>query len=213
MNTRIHNLIIAAITVLAGCVFVFTLARSVVYFPESEIAPPISSAATLQDIPSMQGRTGTTAAEEDLPARLVIPTINVDADVQHVGIAKSGNMAVPTNFYDVGWYKYGTVPGDMGSAVVAGHVDNALSLPGVFKNLHKLKKGDLVHVIANDGKRHTFKVTDLDYYDYDNAPSELIFNQQGAKRLKLITCVGNWIQSEKTYDKRLVVTAEMVGIY
>jgi hypothetical protein len=33
----------------------------------------------------------------------------------------------------------------------------------------------------------------------------------GPARLSLITCAGNWEQSQKTYSERLIVTAELMA--
>jgi LPXTG-site transpeptidase (sortase) family protein len=119
-------------------------------------------------------------------------------------------MAPPTNFTDVGWYKYGTVPGYRGSAVFAGHVDNALALAGVFKNLEKIRVGEAVHITNAEGEVLKFRVTDTRLYDYNNVPTDQIFNQNDRARIRLITCSGSWNQSVKSYDQRLVVTAELV---
>jgi sortase A len=53
--------------------------------------------------------------------RLQIPSIKVDAAIQYVGLTGSGSMEVPQGRADVAWYKFGPRPGDLGSAVIAGH--------------------------------------------------------------------------------------------
>lgn len=141
------------------------------------------------------------------PVRLLIPALEINTKVQKVGINTKGNMAAPNNFKDVGWYKYGTLPGDIGSAVMAGHVDNGLAFAGVFKRLGELEKGDDVYVDTDDGKRIRFSVIDSEVYDYDaNVPE--VFTERDGRYLKLITCTGTWIPSNRTHNKRLVVTAE-----
>ena len=87
----------------------------------------------------------------------------------------------------------------------AGHVDNALALPGVFKRLGDLTPGDDVYVERKDGTRLHFVVDDIESYPADEAPSARIFGTDGLARLNLITCEGDWIQSEHQYDHRLVV--------
>ncbi len=149
------------------------------------------------------------ASRADEPVRLRIPALGIDAAVQHVGLGKSGAMAVPTNYSDVAWYRYGPAPGALGSAVVDGHVDNGLSLPGVFKHLNDIKVGDRLEVVAASGAVKTFKVTDVKTYPYDAVPTELIFNRGDTARLNLITCEGAWVPGKKTYDERLVVFSEL----
>jgi LPXTG-site transpeptidase (sortase) family protein len=146
--------------------------------------------------------------EETLaPVRIEIPSINVDAKVIKVGLTAKGAMATPTIYSSVGWYKYGTMPGETGSAVLAGHVDNGLALPGVFRYLVNVKIGDDIYVILSDKTRIHFTVADRAVYDYKEAPADLIFNRSDGKYLTLITCTGTLVRSEHTYDKRLVLTA------
>ncbi len=111
------KLFVMVITLAAGVVFMTTLVRATLYAPEVEVASTtLASLAPARE-----------AAQGDLPRRLRIPSLTIDAFVRHVGINEKGNMATPGNFTDTGWYKYGTVPGFVGSAVIDGHVDNALA--------------------------------------------------------------------------------------
>jgi LPXTG-site transpeptidase (sortase) family protein len=174
----------------------FTLSRSVLYAPVDEIAPP----EKLQEIAEAQ------ALSPKHPVRLTIPSLDIDAKITDVGITRNGTMATPRKFSDVGWYKYGPMPGDKGSAVIAGHVDNGLALPAVFKPLENIKIGDDIYVETVEGTQVHFIVTNLATYDF-NAPAHAVFNQNNGTFLKLITCSGVWLSEEKTHDKRLVVTA------
>lgn len=141
--------------------------------------------------------------------RIIIPKIKVNADITEVGLTKKGNMAAPSNFYDVGWYKYGAFPGETGSAVLAGHVDNGIAMPAVFKKLDVLEVGDDIYVKTEDGKELHFKVTGEKTYAYDEAPAE-VFKDTSGKYIKLITCTGTVIRELRTHSQRLVVTAELV---
>lgn len=165
-------------------------------FIDAQVEVPVAAAAAAP-----------TASVTDYPVRLVIPTLHVDASVQQAGVVAGGRMAAPTNFTDVAWYKYGTVPGMTGSAVIDGHLDNGLGLSGVFKNLSTLAPGDDVQVITESGKTLTFSVVKVATYPYDSLPAS-IFTADDAARLNLITCTGGWIYSNTegmTYDHRLVV--------
>ncbi len=187
--------IVGIITLAALIIFGATAARAVLYIPDSEVPAPEQEAnAPIQEV-----------SEEDQPARLIIPSIGVDADVQYVGVTAAGNMAVPTNFTDVGWYRYGTVPGQRGSAVVAGHVDNAIGFAGVFKRLEELAEGEEVFIVTKTGKRLRFEVEGAETYGYRDVPTERVFNASDSRRLNLVTCGGTWIQSERSYDERHVV--------
>jgi sortase A len=150
------------------------------------------------------------------PKFLEIPSIGVKAPIIKVGITKKGAMNVPEKFDEVGLYKFGVKPGQKGKAVIAGHVDNALGMPAVFKNLHKLKPGDVVYV-TDDAKDENgqnsilrFIVIKSELYDVDHAPIEHIFGKSDEPLLNIITCDGEWIQKRKSYSKRLVVYTKLV---
>ncbi|MBX4210457.1 class F sortase [Candidatus Parcubacteria bacterium] len=153
-----------------------------------------------------------TVSESPLdPDRIQIPVVHVNAHVQHVGVGKSGNMAVPTNYFDVGWFRLGSKPGQKGSAVIDGHVDNGLGSAGVFHDLNKLSRGDDIFVLNKTGDKIRFKVTEIMIVsNKDKTITQAVFSKNGNPRLTLITCDGVWIQSERQYDKRLIVFADLV---
>lgn len=192
-----HRLIVAVITIAAGVVFMTTLVRATLYAPEAEVASS-TLAALAPSRDALQG---------ELPRQLRIPGLGVDALVKHVGITQEGKMATPGNFTDVGWYKYGTVPGFLGSAVVDGHVDNALGLDGVFKHLGDLKAGDDIYIDTASSTPLHFIVEEVVSYPAREVPLERLFGAKDSARLNLITCTGDWVQSDKEYDRRLVVYA------
>ncbi|HYE23186.1 MAG TPA: class F sortase [Candidatus Paceibacterota bacterium] len=140
---------------------------------------------------------------------LVVPKIGIDTKIEEVGRTESGNMANPSSFHTVAWYRHGTAPGGIGSAVIAGHVDNALSLAGVFKELHTLASGDEVHVVTASTTLR-YKVLRLEEYPYDNAPLAEIFGRTDGRYLNLVTCAGTWLPGIRTYDKRLIVYTELL---
>src|SRR4051812_43700300 len=50
-----------------------------------------------------------------IPTKLIIPSVGVTSKILSVGTTKGGNMDTPHNFEDVGWYKNGPKPGETGS--------------------------------------------------------------------------------------------------
>lgn len=143
--------------------------------------------------------------------RLTIPALKINAKIQDVGITSKGNMSTPNNFFDVGLYKYGPIPGDTGSSVIDGHVNNGFGFNAVFGNLKNIKIGDDIYVEIEKGTKIHFVVTSTSIYDY-NAQAREVFEQSDGSYLKLITCSGNWIKDLRTHDKRLVVNAKKVEI-
>ena len=100
-----------------------------------------------------------------LPVRLRIPAIEVDAYVGAVGVNSSGEMAVPANSHDVGWFEFGPHPGERGSSVIAGHLDSVSGEGGVFVELNKLQMGDLLYIEDDRGVTVTFRVRESRIYD------------------------------------------------
>ncbi len=172
-----------------------TLVSAIYYAPEKEV--------TFAKSPFFLETPGT-------PVRIRIPKIDVDTAIEPVGITYLGNMSTPKILSNTGWYKYGTTPGAEGSAVIDGHVDDGLGLPGVFKNLKELRVNDDVYIETKDKTMLHFKVIDVQTYFYTKVPREIVFNRKGDSYLNLITCDGDWIQSEKTSDRRVVVYTKLV---
>jgi sortase A len=150
------------------------------------------------------------SSSSTIPVRLTIPSISVDAKVQQVGLTKKGALGIPTNFSDVAWYKYGPVPGAKGNAIIDGHLDNAISLPGVFKHLSDINIGDDIFVSNASGMQMHFKVNKKESIDYDATSTGNIFGPTDGSNLILITCDGTWNQSVKQYSNRLIVFSTLI---
>ena len=144
-----------------------------------------------------------------VPARLKIPSLGISAAVETVGIKADGTMGTPQNFDNVGWYSLGSKPGEQGPAVFDGHVNNALMKKGVFENLSKIKTGDYVTVEDAAGRSKIYKVSSIREYPA-TAPADQLFAPGGPTRLVLITCDGEWVPADHSFDKRLVVVADSV---
>ena len=142
-----------------------------------------------------------------LPVRLQIPAINVDTAVEYMGNTVNGDMAVPQNSVDVGWYKYGSLPGDAGTAVVAGHVIGLYGQQGVFFHLDELQVGDVLQVIDSKGQIASFTVSQIKTYDQTQQLPQ-VFNSASGTHLNLITCAGDWDAASRHYLQRLVVFAD-----
>jgi LPXTG-site transpeptidase (sortase) family protein len=196
---RITAAVVSIMTLCACAVFASTLVHASLYYQAEDEATPAQAGIAISGAPA-QGN-------PEIPAHLLIPAIGVDAHVQDVGIGKSGNMAVPTNFTDVGWYRYGPAPGQKGSAVIDGHVDNGFGMDAVFKKIGALAPGDDIYVKTKDDRTVRFVVTGVETYPADDVPKELLFTRDDASRLNLITCAGTWESDKKAYDERVVVYA------
>lgn len=216
MKHKIQIFFISTALILFGSLFVTTIVHSAFYAPEEEAPAPRVSLTSrvhlLQPAKNVLSAFVEKVRVVDAPPeRIVIASIGVNAYVQKVGINKKGDMGIPNNFSDVGWYKYGSLPGNVGSAVVAGHVDNALALDGVFKHLGELTPGTKIKIVTEKGQTVRFAVYDVETYLYDNVPTELVFNKDDDAYLNLVTCGGKWIQEKHSYDRRIVVYTKRIS--
>ncbi|TCI34521.1 class F sortase [Exiguobacterium sp. SH4S7] len=141
------------------------------------------------------------------PVQIQIPSINVDTAIEQVGVLDNGQMGVPVDENQVGWFEPGVKPGSKGNAVVAGHVDSKTG-PAVFYELDQLKTGDDVTIIDENGNTLRFRVTKTESYDTKNAPIDEIFGTTSNRNLNLITCSGTF--GDGGYDQRFVVYTELV---
>ena len=115
-------------------------------------------------------------------------------------------MESPKGPSDVSWYNLGPRPGEIGSAVMAGHYgawkDGSLS---VFQNLTKLQKGDRVSVKDENGQTINFIVRESKNFSATDDASSVFISNDGKAHLNLITCEGVWNGSDKSYSNRYVV--------
>lgn len=196
--------IIILLSFLAFAIFVYVLAKLTYYAKTDEITVPLPEEKIILSNKNtlMQEK----AKLDNFSPLLTIPSLGINTKIQSVGITRKGNMSTPNNYVDVGLYKYGPLPGEKGSAVIAGHVDNGLGTRAVFGNLKNIKEGDKIYVEMEKGVKTRFTVVSISTYDFD-AHTDEVFNQNDNTYLKLITCGGKWIPELRTHDKRIVVTA------
>ena len=145
------------------------------------------------------------APPKGLPVHLIIPTIGVNSTVEDALITPDGRMDVPANSVDVAWFALGPEPGKVGSAVIGGHFGIKDGVPFVFYDLDKLKIGDTIQVLDDEGATTTFVVNAIKSFN-ENADATTVFTStDGLAHLNLITCEGVWNEVNGSYPDRLVV--------
>ena len=142
------------------------------------------------------------------PINFRIPKIKVDATIEQVGLTSALSMQAPKNPSDVGWFSMGPRPGEVGSAVIAGHYGWKDAIPAAFDNLHALVKGDKLFVQDKDGTTVTFIVREVLLYGEKDDASAIFGSSDGKAHLNLITCEGIWNKVSKSYSDRRVVFAD-----
>lgn len=140
--------------------------------------------------------------------RIRIPKIKVNAVVENLGLTPDGAMDSPLGPKNAAWYNLGTIPGEIGSAVINGHSGWKNGIPAVFDNLYKLKKGDKIYIEDNKGVVLTFVVQENRKYNPNADATGVFTSSDGKVHLNLITCTGFWNKIWKSHSQRLVVFAD-----
>jgi LPXTG-site transpeptidase (sortase) family protein len=169
----------------------------------AEHAPLAEAAAPAASAPA----TGAPAAP---PVRLVIPSIGLDAPVAAGGLNSDGTVQTPPLDQPglVDWYQGGPAPGEVGPAVLLGHV-NTRQGPAVFSRLPQLQPGDRIDIHRQDGSTVSYRVRQLQQFPKSNFPTELVYGNTDNPQLRLITC-GGTLQSDGHYSDNIIVLADLV---
>jgi Sortase domain len=146
------------------------------------------------------------------PVRIEIPAIGVSAPLVRLGLEADGSMQVPDGavFDRPGWFTEGPEPGQLGPAVIAGHVDSRTG-PSVFYRLRDLRPGDRVLVRRADGRTLRFEVESSRQYPKADLPTRDVFGPVPWPALRLITCGGAFDRASRSYTDNIVVNTRLVG--
>jgi len=149
-----------------------------------------------------------------LPLTLRIPAIGVSAPVVPLGRDADGSLQVPplteSGVREAGWYHLGPTPGQIGPAVIVGHLDS-YQAPGVFYALGALHPGATVQVTLQDGTVAVFRVDAVDQYSKASFPTQTVYGGVGYAGLRLITCSGAFDRATRHYESNIVVFASLIG--
>ena len=149
-----------------------------------------------------------------LPASVSIPAIDVTSELITLGLNPDGTLAVPQpgpDYDKAAWYDGSPRPGDIGPAVIEGHVDSAANGPSVFYELGSLVAGDRVDVTREDGTIVTFVVYDIRVVPKDDFPTVEVYGNTDGPELRLITCGGPFDSTAGSYEDNVVVFARLVS--
>ncbi len=149
------------------------------------------------------------ALSQSVPVRVQIPAIGVDSGLIELGLERDGSMQVPADGFPAGWYRYGPTPGELGPAVIAGHVDWA-GAPGVFFRLHSVIPGNVVRVTRRDGTVAAFVVTRTSRTAKSSFPTAAVYGDVDHPALRLITCGGSFDRAARSYRDNIVVFADLI---
>lgn len=201
---RVGNTAIAAVTAVALCSGAWLLRNG-----SETHAPPQPTAAEARS--GHADPRSAPALPPSPPDRIRIRSIGVDAPLTGLRLTAGGALDVPPAERKnlAGWYESGTTPGETGTAIVAGHVDNAEG-PAVFYDLGALKKGAVIEVDRRDGGVAVFSVDAVEVYDARAFPDAKVYGAARRPELRVITCGGGYSRSTG-YQGNVVVFAHLTG--
>ena len=147
-----------------------------------------------------------------VPKAIYIPALDVSADFEEpLGLNEDDQIDVPKGYDTVAWYQFSPTPGEMGPAIVLGHLDS-LEGPEVFYKLRHLKKNDTIEILRADGLKAIFAVTELSWHRQTGFPTEAVYGDLDFAGLRLITCSGEYDHNQARYSHNLVVYAKLVAV-
>ncbi|MFC3576746.1 class F sortase [Streptomyces yaanensis] len=202
---RTGDAAIASVTTVALCCGAWLL-----HSAAAPQAPPQPSAAQAAAGTDHEGAAAP-ALPPSPPDRIRIPSIRVDAPLIGLGLTKAGSLNAPPPEQKnlAGWYEAGTTPGETGTAIVAGHVDNAQG-PAVFYDLGALAKGSMIEVDRRNGSTAVFTVDAVEVYQAKAFPDDKVYGAAPRPELRVITCGGGYSKTTG-YQGNVVVFAHLTG--
>lgn len=171
------------------------------------------------------------AGPVDVPLDLLIPSIHVNVPVIGVGLTKWNVMDAPMGsvgssfWHSAFWYRGSGIPGEVGTATIAGHITDPLGKPGAFRYLQDLPVGAVIIIHDNRSSIDIrFRIDDVQTITLeestDPAMLTLVFGAgpiagtgpqpslDGLAHLTLITCATNFITGN--FDNRTLVFATRI---
>lgn len=150
----------------------------------------------------------------DRPRYLTIDALNIrQTRILAMGINEEGALDTPRNVFDVGWYESSGKPGEGRTLVIDGH-NGGPHVYGVFKRLPDLENGDLITVERGDGVVFNYSVVENNEVPLDESDkymnTALKTPVADKESVTLISCSGEWSQSQGTYLSRQFVRAILV---
>ena len=171
------------------------------------------------------------AGPESVPLELQIPALKVNAPVLAVGLTAENLMDTPKGpigdptWSTAFWYRGGGVPGDVGTATIAGHINDPLGRPQIFAHLRDLHPGDTIIIhLKGTTKSISFSVNETKVYSVQQSSDPAVLTQifgagavegtgpqpssDGLSHLSLFTCAGYIVNGE--FDHHTVVYATRI---
>ena len=168
------------------------------------------------------------AGPVSVPLEIEIPALKIYAPILGVGLTADNVMDAPKGpigdplWGSAYWYRGGGIPGDVGTATLAAHVNDPLGEPEIFANLEDLQPGNLIIIhLKHTTMSISFVVDQVKVYSIEESSDPAVLAQiygigpvsgrgpqpsaDGLSHLTLITCAGTIVNGE--FDHHTVVYA------
>jgi sortase (surface protein transpeptidase) len=181
--------------------------------PQASAALPATSASHATSGTSTSTTPMPTVLPVAVPTFLDVPAIGVHHSLLRLGQNLDGTLQVPplSDVADAGWDKYSPSPGQLGPAVILGHIDAAAQGKGVFYDLGALHPGDIVSVTRADHTVAVFRVDGVNEYTKGAFPTLAVYGNTTNAQLRLITCGGPFDSTTHHYLDNIVAFATLVS--
>ena len=149
-----------------------------------------------------------------VPLSIAIPSIGVQSTLLQLGLNADKSIEVPPleePDSQAGWYKYSPTPGQIGPAVILGHVDSVQYGPGVFFRLGALEPGAAVNITLTNRVVAVFTVNRVVSYPKSAFPSAAVYGEIDQPGLRLITCGGTFDPQAGSYESNIVAYATLTS--
>ena len=205
---------VAAAAVLAGLLTIAGGAAGLTWLTghPGDVARPLAKAAPAPHGSVAAPPLARSAQKVARPVALAIPAIGVRTSLERLGRTPQGTLQVPASTAVAGWYTGSPRPGQIGSSVIAGHIDSTHG-PGVFFRLRLLRPGDLVYVRRSDRTLAVFRVYAERMYPKSGFPTERVYGPVPDAELHLISCGGVFDQATGSYLSNVVVYADQISVH
>ncbi|HEY0494481.1 MAG TPA: class F sortase [Kutzneria sp.] len=178
--------------------------------PQSAPAVTTSTAAAATTTSISPAAVAPPSLAASTPVSVDIPKIGAHSSLVQLGLNADQTIEVPpvSTPMQAGWYKLGPTPGEIGPAVILGHVDGNKQA-GIFYRLHELAAGDKVSVGRQDGSTATFTVQKVERDAKDAFPTDAVYGDTSTADLRVITCGGAFDSKAHSYVDNIIVFATL----
>lgn len=175
--------------------------------------PPFSA----DGVPMVYATTGAELGRS-IPVHVDIPQAGIHADIIQVGLTSGLAIDVPPldQALKAGWFDQGAAPGQIGAAVLDGHVDSH-EIPephqGAFYALSSVKPGETVDVTRADHMVAEYVVDYVETASKAHFPTSRVYTAVPYAALRLITCGGDFDYKAHSYLSNVIVYGHLTGTH